>query len=267
MSIDNINAEHRALINVLPQSTRRQQCCSFCRQPGHNIIRCNDNRIREFELLCATQVVTMNTQNEFKTWLSEQDEYLVKVYAIRKFRVSFSSSVLYRINTITNYIYRTYVFNSHTEIEEQADFENDLMSFVQQLASQNQYIRNRIPEFDEVRGMETILIREMMFSMFPLMFTNFIRENLHQKLRIKSTFNNNENEDICQLCECSICYDEKELQNFVKLGCNHEFCKDCVINTIKTSNNKVCCAFCRSEVTEIESRTNEVKNEIDKFIQ
>ena len=82
---------------------------------------------------------------------------------------------------ITNYIYRTYVYNSHEE-EEQSDFENDLMEFVQQLATQNQEIRNRIPEINEVRAIETILIREMMFNMFPLMFTNFIRENLYKKI-------------------------------------------------------------------------------------
>ena len=114
--------------------------------------------------------------------------------------------------------------------------------------------------------MENILMREMFIAIMTGIVNRTIIDE-YKKLRIKSTFNNNENEDICQLCECSICYDEKELQNFVKLGCNHEFCKDCVINTIKTSNNKVCCAFCRSEVTEIESRTNEVKNEIDNYIE
>jgi hypothetical protein len=169
---------------------------------------------------------------------------------------------------ITNYIYRTYVFTSHAELEEQEDFENDLMSFVQHLASQNEDIRNRIPEIDEVRGMETILIREMMFSMFPLMFTNFIRENLHQKLNILSTVENNENEDIHKLCECAICYDEKQVKNFVKLGCNHEFCKDCIITTMKKNNStNLCCAFCRTEIKSIESRTNEVKNEINNLIE
>jgi nitrogen fixation NifU-like protein len=68
-------------------------------------------------------------------------------------------------------------------------------------------------------------------------------------------------------CECNICYDDKELKNFVKLGCNHEFCKDCVIETMKTSNNKLCCAFCRTEITGIESRTTEIKSEIDNYIE
>ena len=266
MSIDNLNAEHRGQINVLPPPIRRRQCCSFCREQGHNIIRCNDNRIREFELLCATQVVRMNSSDEFKNWLSEQDEYIIKVYAIRKFRVSFGATLLYRINMITNYIYRTYVYNSHEE-EEQSDFENDLMEFVQQLATQNQEIRNRIPEINEVRAIETILIREMMFNMFPLMFTNFIRENLYKKINILSTVNNNENENINKLCECDICYDEKEIKNFVKLGCNHEFCKDCMIKTIQTSHiNNLYCALCRTEVKSIESRTNQVKNEINNYI-
>ena len=110
-------------------------------------------------------------------------------------------------------------------------------------------------------------MREMFIAMMSrLVNRTLIDEN--NKFQIVSTVNNNENEDISQLCECNICYDEKELKNYVKLGCKHEFCKDCVINTMKTSNNnKLCCAFCRTEVSKIESRTKQVKNEIDNYIE
>lgn len=88
-------------------------------------------------------------------------------------------------------------------------------------------------------------------------------------LNILTKVNNDENEDIHQLCECSICYDEKQVKEYVKYGCGHEFCSTCVSNTIKSrrTGNKLCCAMCRSEVTEIQCRTNEVKAEIDNLIK
>ncbi len=87
-------------------------------------------------------------------------------------------------------------------------------------------------------------------------------------LNILTKVNNDENEDIHQLCECSICYDEKQVKEYVKYGCGHEFCSTCVSNTIKSrrTGSKLCCAMCRSEVKEIQCRTNEVKTEIDNLI-
>lgn len=272
MSIDNLNAEHRGQINVLPPSLipRRRQCCSFCHEPGHNITRCDDNRIREFELLCATQVVTMTHQHEFKNWLREQDEYMVKVYAIRKFRVSFSATTLYRINMITNFIYRTYVYNLDPERIEREEFENDIMGFIEELTTvthEELQENRRISEIQQFRAMENMLMREMFISMMSGLISRTLR-NDYNKFKIESIVNNNEDENTNNKCECNICYDDKELHQFVKLGCNHEFCKDCVINTMKSNDkNKLCCAFCRTEVTKIESRTDEVKNEIDNYIE
>ena len=89
-------------------------------------------------------------------------------------------------------------------------------------------------------------------------------ENNYNVIEIK-----NEKEDINEICECSICYDEKELKNFVKLGCNHEFCKDCLITTMKTSEingNNLSCALCRTEVKSVKSRTEQVYTEMSELI-
>ena len=63
MSLDNINAENRNVIaGVIPsnrittlRNIARQRCCSFCRQPGHVISWCNDQRLRDFEDLCINK--------------------------------------------------------------------------------------------------------------------------------------------------------------------------------------------------------------------
>jgi len=275
MSIDNLNAEHRGQFNVLPTLIRRRQSCSFCRHPGHNLTTCNSNRLREFEVICANQVLQTDTQDDFKNWLIQNymsEQLLIKAFAIKKFRVTTRASVDSCMNMITEYIFITYKNNNENVeiIEHENNFANDIMSFMQELSNvrQQEIQESRtITENQEVRAMENILMREMFIAMMTGIINKTIIEE-YKKFRILSTVNNNENEDIGQLCECNICYDNKELQNFVKLGCKHEFCKDCVINTMKTShNNKLCCAFCRTEVTEIQSRTNQVKNEINNFIE
>ena len=112
------------------------------------------------------------------------------------------------------------------------------------------------------------LRREMLIYAMTNVFMNFIRDEPN-KLNIISSVKNDENEDINQLCECGICYEEKKVADHVKFNCNHEFCKDCVINTIKSRQNanNICCAFCRTEVKSIESRTNEVKAELGEYIE
>jgi hypothetical protein len=46
----------RSGTTVRRATQRRQQACSFCRSPGHNIIRCNDDRLTDFEACCLTQL-------------------------------------------------------------------------------------------------------------------------------------------------------------------------------------------------------------------
>lgn len=59
------------------------------------------------------------------------------------------------------------------------------------------------------------------------------------------------NNKINQICECSICLNEKDIKNFIKFQCNHKFCKECVLNTFKTSINIYRCALCRSDIDNI----------------
>ena len=67
--------------------------------------------------------------------------------------------------------------------------------------------------------------------------------------------------------ECSICLEEIEQCKFVKLNCNHAFCKGCVIKTIKTNKSStLCCALCRSEISSITAGDFDVQGEISNTI-
>jgi len=287
MFIENLNAENRGNVNVLPPSIRRHHRCSFCREIGHNITNCNSDRLREFEVICAIQVLQTNTQDDFKNWLIQNytsEELLIKTFTIKKFRITARESVEICMDMITQYIFR--IYKNTNENAEIVEHENDLISFIQTFSSERQEIREDIPEIDLVRTMERMLIREMMIDIylprqrFDVNFYHTLAQDafnarltmsldLNQKFNILSSIEHNEKEDINEICECSICYDEKELKNFVKLGCNHEFCKDCLITTMKTSQtngNNLSCALCRSEVKSVKSRTEQAHTEMAEFI-
>ena len=85
--IHKMDAENRNNIQfITPLSIRVSRCCSFCHQSGHNVSRCNSDRLLEFEIICANQVRNM-TQQEFKIWILTNyinQDLLLKSFAIRK---------------------------------------------------------------------------------------------------------------------------------------------------------------------------------------
>jgi hypothetical protein len=70
-------------------------------------------------------------------------------------------------------------------------------------------------------------------------------------------------------CECDICYEKILNTNIVKLNCNHELCKECVktiIKTCKKHRKDINCAFCREKTFTIETKSDEIKMEMDSVI-
>jgi hypothetical protein len=95
-----------------------------------------------------------------------------------------------------------------------------------------------------------------------------IREQAEPPTIINSRVETNGDEQLNDNCSCSICWDERELVNFVRLDCQHEFCKDCIIATTTHNNGRVpCCALCRGEVRTLISRTDEIQAEILQAIR
>jgi hypothetical protein len=60
--------------------------------------------------------------------------------------------------------------------------------------------------------------------------------------------------------ECFMCY---ELQPHVKLGCDHEYCADCLVGTAKVRTKTfITCAVCRTEIKEVKVLTKELKEDL-----
>lgn len=71
--------------------------------------------------------------------------------------------------------------------------------------------------------------------------------------------------------QCSICFEDVEKQKFIRLNCAHEFCGDCIINTLKSKQHKnmrngiPCCAFCRTNFTKFTISDNQLNEELDLY--
>ena len=123
MSLESISAENRNNM-PFPLSRRRVQCCSLCRQPGHNIITCNSERLQEFERECAIAVRNFENTDDFKNWLMRtyiNNLLLLKAFAIRKYRINVRCTFDHYIHLITEYIFRTYKNTNRQQQEQQTN--------------------------------------------------------------------------------------------------------------------------------------------------
>jgi hypothetical protein len=120
----------------------------------------------------------------------------------------------------------------------------------------------------EMSGRSTI---EAESSIYAMMFIEMIRAinestSLNTKFDIKTKISEKQ-DNLHEKCECSICYDEHEKKKFIKLDCGHEFCKDCIKQSLQNERRKTpCCAFCRADIKNFELKDESFRNEFDELI-
>jgi hypothetical protein len=234
-------------IQLSSSRTRRTYCCSFCGEQGHNYITCSSTWFADFESLCATRANSLRSRILFKEWLWDiysDDISLLFMFCVRKFRVSrVNLDERICLELLTDYTFATYI-NNNLELE------------IARLLTELQNLRESEPMQD-------------VFNAFGSEnnFLGYTASRLSRKLDIKLSVESKQTEDTAAACECSICYEGKKSKNFVKLNCNHEFCKECMIKTLETHTaNNLRCALCRSDIKSIQTKTEKIKKKFDKFI-
>ena len=260
MSLENMSAENRNVYPAIPfrmartmsivSSHIRAFCCSFCGQPTHNVLLCNDSRLRDFEIMCVESCRDSASASVFKIWMRQhfttpEEHHLILSFAVKKCRISMQSSISHCIERITQFIFTTY-----TDVQ------------------MNNLIENNI-------DLESMYLLQGEFRQRVITIETLIAERLRTQPNTLNKFNiesiveaivevDNEDNDNC---ECAICLDAIIKINFVKLGCGHDFCKDCIIRTLQNETKEyVSCALCRSEVKTIKYQTPEILNEVTAFI-
>jgi hypothetical protein len=66
--------------------------------------------------------------------------------------------------------------------------------------------------------------------------------------------------------ECSICYEDYQTPDSVKIDCGHIFCKGCIVEIAKTQPSVHKCAMCRHEVTQMTTYNVNVNDQIMKYL-
>jgi hypothetical protein len=90
---------------------------------------------------------------------------------------------------------------------------------------------------------------------------------INSKFNITSVLNIDILNAECE-CECGICLETNiTFKNMVKLNCEHSFCSGCIVRVLETTSvDKVPkCAFCRADITEIETNCVEGYGAISEF--
>lgn len=252
---------------MMNQPRRLQNCCSFCGIAGHNIRRCNSQLLLEFESWCASQVMNTETKSDFKNCLTHtfrDNMDILKAFAIKKIHIAMRTNIVTCVDLIVDYTFIHYKnTTTTTQIEENQNVENelegDLIDFLEQL---------RYTENVNEEGRENI--RETILESQEIEFIRnlFMYANNNKKFGIYSSVESDEKNEKNDFTECGICLEERNFNKFIKLGCNHEFCKDCMIKSFRSEKrDHICCALCRCKIQYIKSRTNEVHEELSEFIE
>lgn len=103
---------------------------------------------------------------------------------------------------------------------------------------------------DELRAIATI--RAIELGMIP----ERNPEKVHlKKLKIKVKLDKH-----LESKECFMCY---EVKPHLKLGCQHEYCADCLVGTAKVRTKTfINCAVCRTEIKEVKALNKEHKEDL-----
>jgi hypothetical protein len=269
MSVE-FNAENRNTGMILP--TRR--CCSFCRNTGHNISTCNDMRLVDFERLCIIRKTNLGI-SEFRNWLldySLESPSITRAYAvrycgcnIRSYMHLCVSHIIERINSLNV----TAPVNSNTE--HSTEFNQRLRRSEENLLGLAE-LRNRLgrptrENLTNINLQNNISRRDLIAAVE--IFRHFINSVYEEAIQNRK-FNIQTNVVECSHtnhCECDICYESKLKPEFVKLNCGHEFCKDCIkqsLKNVRTENPQ--CAFCRAEIVNMELTSEDIRNEFNDII-
>jgi hypothetical protein len=247
---EEINAENRNARIAIPAT----RCCSFCGIAGHNISRCNDPQLFEFEELCVyTQTYLGFTR--FRNWLidySRNNPNIVTTYAVRFCGCTLRDFMITCVNQVELRIRNLIEQPAEPELPQNNDNQR-LYNLIERTIIRSQPRVNLNTQFIY----EAIIFIEMIIRM---------REQIghNGRFNIKTTIVKCSQ---TEQCDCNICYDAKEKEKFVKLNCGHEFCKDCIKKTLQNAGEEnPKCALCRAEIKNMELSSETICDEFNELI-
>jgi hypothetical protein len=281
----NLDAENRNAQTVFPRIIRhrQQRCCSFCYRTNHNIRRCTDGRLTIFENLCngkKEEFINEQYPNiRFKHWLFNiymENCVTIRAFAISKCGCTLNKDAIHYIDNITSYFYmeqhQQYILNQNTDRTDREEWNQYFYELLTDNWDQNlreniiniiNTIHPQVEDWDQVLRENTTNIIDIAYITNIAAGTPVEEE---RKYKIESICELKEGVNLDELCNCNICWEDIEKRNFVKLGCGHEFCKECLHQSMKNDKRAIpLCSYCRSEITNVTCRTEDINNEFTRL--
>ena len=258
--------------------------CLNCRTIVNGVvIQYECNRYCEFESTCSQKCHALEKPH-FKIWImdnyADDSLFLINFVSTRCRPTIMREDLSYCIDLITSYIYEKYKF---TIIYTNIPIENNYIqgdtfqirsyqpTIINVSANEEDYDSDSEPpslididsdsDYDDMPSLldpleNTINLDE---------FVDIMRQRFLIKFNITSMLDEFKDDTITNYC--CICFEDKSKDVFVKLGCDHEFCKECFTKALKSNRkNSECCCYCRREIKTIISRKTEIYEEIETLI-
>jgi hypothetical protein len=228
---ENQRNNENSFINRTRQLTRR---CSFCRSFEHNITQCDNERLLNFQENLISkrddlrEIHSIDFNNKisyFETWILGQNQKLVKSYAMRFCGAYTRNNLQICATKIISYIW----------------------NIQQDIWGNNQTQEQDFISLPNLADSVDLVNMERAVEYLLGLRNNRNQPNENRKFDINSVLCS---ESVVVQEDCAICYEDVQSSNMVSLNCNHNFCGNCLSQTLKKCNpNSVpCCALCRTKI-------------------
>jgi len=220
-------------------------------------------------VICTNVVRSIETPDDFKNWLLlnfANQPIMLKAFIMRKYPVTLRMTNEQAIDLITEYMFTTYRnINMVHVANNEINMQYDLIHLFREILLSRESEIIETPIEDQMTNSLSEIEGTYMVEILRLIFAEERIVESEGSENIELTLNNCETDT--SKCECSICLEEKELNSFVKFGCQHEFCNVCVIKTLQNSNsNNVSCALCRAKIQTMETRRQDIHDELEVLL-
>lgn len=242
------------------------RCCSLCKQSGHNIRKCNDIRIVQTWKTILTHVdlllgihVTMEDLALVKDYLYVLDRPLLRAIGCQIVKTNMRDSIETHIEKLSYHIMEIVESVAFMPTGERNRFlhwvDPEKYNFYTLDSNEDDEINFWENQDEEViENINVNLDSEFMVFEEPVEpFHPVIEPTI---LCLETA------EELSQMIECAICYDESKKIDMVITNCGHEFCYSCICKHADSKISQASCPMCRSTIFSLEVKEIQKYDEI-----
>lgn len=229
---------------MFSRQTRRPQCCSFCREPGHKINKCVNNVFRQmnrdfrnivfYSMLIYPQCPMVDFYKNLQYFENQYPATYKKFLMNRGFRLKDLKN-----NNINHIMIKYYFMPENTEIEFYFEFHKQLQTF---------------------------------YTIRYAMILQETEQEINNQVIVKPIINviqliTDDSEEDKFFEPCCVCLnDDLTKKSIATLNCGHELCKECCKVLIRNINTCVC-PLCRAQINDVTVASKEIVDELKEVLK